>query len=308
MLELFIQYIQSERKFSSHTVLSYEFDIKQFEKFLIEIYEIDETSEKGQEKKKTIFEDAATDDIRLWAVELMEKFSATSINRKLSALKSFYKFLLKHGKIKKNPALGVVAPKKRQQIPTFFTEKEMNSKVLNKQQENETFFETERNNLIVETFFQTGMRRAELISLKDSDIDFSRKTIKVFGKRQKERLIPFGKSLEKLFLEYLQIRNKEIERICDNFFVMKNGKKMYDKAVYSIVCRRMKKVSTLVKHSPHVLRHTFATTMLNSGADLNIVKELLGHSSLASTQVYTHTTFEELQRIYRQAHPRAEKS
>jgi integrase/recombinase XerC len=295
MLDLFLQYIQYEKKYSAHTLLSYKFDIKQFTTFL------------QKRNKELTLEKAETDDIRLWAVDLMEKkLSATSVNRKLSVLKSYYKFLLKNKKIKKNPALVVVAPKKCQQIPNFFTESEMNSDFLHELQPNETHFETERNSLIVETFFQTGIRRAELISLKDSDIDFFRKTIKVLGKRKKERLVPFGKALHEFFLEYLEVRNKEIQRLCDNFFVMKNGKKMYDKAVYNIVCNRMKMVSTLVKHSPHVLRHTFATTMLNNGTELNSVKELLGHTSLASTQVYTHTTFEELQKIYRQAHPRAE--
>ena len=294
MLDLFFKYIQCEKNYSSHTVLSYIYDIEQFQKFLQEINKNDD------------LEKAETDDIRLWAVSLMNELSAVSVNRKLSVLKSFYRFLQKKNIIKKNPAFGVVAPKNRQQLPLFFTEKEMNSDVLPTEQKKETHFETERNNLIIETFFQTGIRRAELISLKDSDIDFFRETIKVFGKRKKERLIPFGKSLGELFLSYLQMRNREIEKVCDNFFVLKNGQKMYDKAVYHVVCGRMRNVSTLIKHSPHVLRHTFATTMLNNGAELNTVKELLGHSSLASTQVYTHTTFEELQKIYRQAHPRGE--
>jgi integrase/recombinase XerC len=295
MLDLFFRYIQYEKNYSSYTVLSYKTDILQFVDFL------------NQNNKDAALENVETDDIRLWVADLMDKHSATSVNRKLSALRTLYKFLTKNKKNIKNPVVGVIVPKKRQNIPSFFTEKEMNSDILNTPQQIETPFETERNNLIIEILFQTGIRRAELISLKDSDIDFSRKTIKVFGKRSKERLIPFGKMLNGLFLEYLEVRNHEIPKVCDNFFVLKNGKKMYDKAVYHVVCNRMKNVGTLAKYSPHVLRHTFATTMLNNGAELNSVKELLGHSSLASTQIYTHATFDELQKIYRQAHPRAEK-
>ncbi|MDR0828861.1 MAG: tyrosine-type recombinase/integrase [Prevotellaceae bacterium] len=297
MLEKFLQYIQYEKKFSSHTVLSYKTDIKQFTQFL------------ENEEIHAEIETVTADEIRLWLVYLMDKKKSepTSVCRKLSSLKSFYRFLLKNKLVKKNPTVGVVAPKKKNRLPNYFSEKEMNAELLHKVTEKETEFETLRNDLIIELLYQTGMRRAELTALKDKNVDFYRKTIKVFGKRRKERIIPLGKNILDEILNYIEIRNKIIIPQDNNLFLLKNGKQMYDKAVYLVVEKRMGEVSTLEKHSPHILRHTFATTMLNNGAELNAVKELLGHSSLASTQIYTHATFAELQKIYRQAHPRAEK-
>jgi integrase/recombinase XerC len=295
MTEPFLRYIQYEKNYSSHTVLSYKKDIEQFSEFL------------ENNNLHADIQDVTSDEIRLWVVSLMKNCAPTSVGRKLSSLKSFYRFLLKNGKIDKTPTAGIIAPKKGSHLPNFFSEKEIDKQQNHDVFVNETEFEAERNDLIIEFFYQTGIRRAELISLKDSDLDFQKKTIKVFGKRRKERIIPFGDNLMKLILHYIETRNREIARQSNNLFVLQNGKEMYPKAVYNVVERRMGAVSTLVKHSPHVLRHTFATTMLNNGAELNSVKELLGHSSLASTQVYTHTTFEELQKIYRQAHPRAQK-
>ncbi|MDR1544710.1 MAG: tyrosine-type recombinase/integrase [Prevotellaceae bacterium] len=295
MLENFLNYLRYEKKYSSHTVLSYKTDIKQFEKFLIE------------KKMHAEIETVENQEIRLWIVDLIKDSKPATVRRKISAIKSYYRFLLKNGKVSKNPATGIVLPKKSEILPSFFSEKEMDLQQFHDHFNKETEFESVRNDLIIEFFYQTGIRRAELISLKDSDIDFSRKTLKVFGKRKKERIIPLGENLLDKISNYIEFRNKETARQDSNFFVLPNGKEMYPNAVYKAVVRRMGEVSTLAKHSPHVLRHTFATTLLNNGAELNAVKELLGHSSLASTQVYTHTTFKDLQKIYRQAHPRAEK-
>ncbi|MDR3327639.1 MAG: tyrosine-type recombinase/integrase [Prevotellaceae bacterium] len=294
MLKRFLEYIRYEKNYSSHTVLSYQNDIEQFSIFL------------QKDLRNIQLEDAEMDDIRLWIIYLMEnnRYSTASVNRKLSSIRSFYKFLLKNNIIKKNPAYGLIVPRNASYIPNFFTEKEMNSPAIKETTHNETEFETERNNLIIEMLYQTGMRRAEITQLKLSSFDFSRKTIKVFGKRKKERLVPFGEPLQKQIVEYLKIKNRDVERLNDYFFVLKNGKPVYDKALYLVVVARTAQISSLSKHSPHVLRHTFATALLNNGAELNTVKELLGHSSLATTQVYTHSSFEELQKIYKKTFKR----
>lgn len=247
------------------------------------------------------------EDIRLWIINLMDAgMKPTSVRRKLSSLKSFYAYLLSHGLIVNNPAHNIKVPKIPKPIPAFFEE----SQIDNAQQliEEHTAFEAARNALIIELLYQTGLRRAELLGLKDVDIDWNRFTLRVFGKRSKERLVPFGSNLAELIRNYQQLRDDTVPRRCPNLFVRTNGTPMYAKAVYNIVVRYMGYVSTLQKHSPHVLRHTFATTMLNNGAELNAVKELMGHSSLAATEIYTHITFEQIMQLYKQAHPHAEKN
>jgi len=292
MLEEFLKYLQYEKNYSTHTVLSYKKDIEQFLTYFADT------------NKNVAIEQAEKDDIRLWVVDLMnKKFTSTSVNRKLSALKSFYKYLLKNNIIAKNQASGIVAPKKGSPIPVFFTEKEINKLDTKNTQKKE--FETVRNDLIIELLYQTGIRRAELINIKINDIDFYRKTIKIFGKRKKERFIPFGENLDNEMKYYLKKKEEKVNLLNNYFFVLENGKPLYPRAVYNIVTQKLASISTKLKHSPHTLRHTFATALLNNGAELNAVKELLGHSSLASTQVYTHTSFKELQNIYKKTHPRA---
>ena len=218
-------------------------------------------------------------------------------------MKSFYKFLLQKNIIDSSP-VDVVAPKIIKSLPVFFTEKDINLLGTDEILPDDSF-ETARNALMIEIFYQTGIRRMELIELKINDIDFERKTIKVLGKRRKERFVPFGEALENQIKHYLSIRQKRITTDNDYLFVTKHGRQLYDKAVYNIVTRELGSITTKTKHSPHTLRHTFATTMLDNGADLNSIKELLGHSSLAATQVYTHTSFKELQKLYQNTHPRA---
>ncbi|MDO4726200.1 MAG: tyrosine-type recombinase/integrase [Porphyromonadaceae bacterium] len=294
MLEEYSRYLQYEKNFSTHTVSSYKRDIGQFAKYYFAITN-------NQELKN-----AETDDIKLWIAKLIDEneIAPRSIRRKLAALNSFYMYLLEKGIINKNP-VDIPAPKITVNLPVFFTEKEIDRLRDTKKHLAKNRFEEKRDDLIIELLYQTGIRRKELINLKVTDIDFSRKTIKVLGKRNKERLIPFGESLEKQLKSYIKTKIETIKSDNNFLFVLRTGKQIYDRAVYNIVTKKLSAISTNAKHSPHTLRHTFATTLLNNGADLNAVKELLGHSSLASTQVYTHTTFKELQEIYNQTHPRA---
>lgn len=294
LIEKFIQYIQFEKRFSPNTITAYHKDLAQFCEFLSTDYNI-----------KNI-ENSDYQMIRSWIVDLVDKsISNTTINRKLSTLKSFYKYLLKEGIILENPMVKIIAPKLNKKLPEFVGNDNMES-LFNDVEFDEGFIGS-RNKLIIEMLYFTGMRLSELINLKDTDIDLHSQQLKVLGKRNKERIIPFSIVLQKSIEEYLKIREKDINQTkqIPYFFVTQKGKKVYEKLVYRTVNSYLGKVSTLRKKSPHVLRHTFATHMLNNGADLNAIKELLGHASLAATQVYTHNTIDQLKSIYKQAHPRA---
>ncbi|MDH6354127.1 integrase/recombinase XerC [Dysgonomonas sp. PH5-45] len=293
LIEKYIRYLRHEKNYSSHTEISYFTDLVQFKTFL-------------EEHCQDIgMKDVDGDVVRRWIVCLMEqRISARSVNRKLSSLKSFYRYLLRIGEIETNPMRRVVGPKAKQPLPSFVGDKDMNA-LLDEVAEDESDFEQLRNKIIIELFYMTGIRRAELIGLKDTDVDFSANVIRVTGKRNKQRLIPFGRDTKQRLEDYLEKRNTQIEKQSGWFFVKKDGGQLYPMIVYRAVTAELKWIPSLVKKNPHVLRHSFATGMLNNGAELNAVKELLGHSSLASTQVYTHTSFEELKNIYNKAHPRA---
>ncbi len=260
--------------------------------------------------KELDWETVDSDIVRQWVMSLVstEKnglhMQPSSVNRKLSSLRAFYRFLLARGHAKMNPVSKVKGPKRRKPLPFFLRESEMD-KLLDKVEFAEGFMGC-RDKMILEVFYSTGMRLSELIGLNDVDIDFSASWIKVTGKRNKQRLIPFGDELHEALLIYIKIRNETLPvRMSNAFFVRKNGERLYPALVYNLVRKNLSKVTALKKRSPHVLRHTFATSMLNHSAELGAVKELLGHDSLATTEIYTHTTFEELKQIYKQAHPRA---
>jgi integrase/recombinase XerC len=287
-----LEYLRLERNYSANTVESYGNDLREFEKYFRSVdEEID-------------FPTVDADVIRAWMVSLMDAgYAATSVNRKLSSLRSFYRFLLRTKRVEADPMRKVVGPKKKKPLPVFVREGEMDR--LLDEMSSEEGFEACRNRMVVEMFYATGMRLSELIGLNDADVDFSASQIKVTGKRNKQRLIPFGEALKEQMLAYVKQRDEAVPDRTTSFFVRKDGKPMYAKLVYRLVKRSLSKVVTLKKKSPHVLRHTFATTMLNHDAELGAVKELLGHESLKATEIYTHTTFEELKKVYKQAHPRA---
>jgi len=291
----FIDYLLLEKKYSELTVKAYQRDIEDFLQFLETEYET------------RVIKDADYSQIRSWIVSLVEKgISNRSINRKVSALNSWYKFLLKVGDVKSNPLAKHRALKTNKKIQVPFSESEMIS-VLD-QIHHEDTFEGIRNKLIIELFYSTGIRRIELVGLKLNSIDLANKTLKVLGKRNKERFVPLLDSVINTIQDYLKSRvNLNDIKDYDYLFLTKKGVKIYETLVYRIINDYFSLASSKVKKSPHILRHSFATHLLNQGADLNAVKELLGHSSLAATQVYTHNSIAELKKVYSNAHPRSKK-
>jgi len=290
--DAFKEYLELEKKYSPHTVNAYLNDIKSFESF-----------NKNQFEQECI-DDANYSQIRTWIISLVDDgVSNVSVNRKMQSLKAFYKFLLKTKQIEVSPLLKHKALKTPKTLQIPFSENEVTA-VLN-QIANPVGFEAIRDKLIIDLFYTTGMRRAELIQLKIENVNFSNHTIKVLGKRNKERILPLLSVVSQQLIQYTNER-AHLEKVTDTnyFFLTKKGLKLNNSFVYRLINTYFSTVSNKVKKSPHVLRHTFATHLLNNGADLNSVKELLGHSSLASTQIYTHSSLVELKKVYHEAHPR----
>jgi integrase/recombinase XerC len=292
-LQHFLDYIQFEKRFSPHTCRAYENDLKQFFGYLLDSFDTEEIPRVDYHM------------IRSWIVSLMNNgATAKSINRKISTLKTFYRFLLTEGVITSNPLSKIVAPKIPKNLPVFI-EKNKISRLTDTTIFDDNFT-GKRDRAIIELFYATGIRVSELVSLKISSIDYNNYTIKVIGKRNKERIIPFAPYLKHIIEIYLDEREGISGSDKSDFlFLTSKGRVMYPRLVYIIVKKYLSLISTVDKKSPHILRHTFATHMLNAGADINAIKELLGHASLSATQVYTHNTIEQLKTIYSNAHPRA---
>lgn len=288
----FLKYIQFEKRFSPHTITSYENDLDQFESFLKEFYQVS-------------IDQANHNTVRHWIVTLVEEgISARSINRKLASLRAYFKFLLKREIISKDPTWKIQSLKTNKGLPHFVNEPDI-TRLL----DNVDFgrdFESKRDQVILELLYGTGIRLSELINLKDSDFNTYNGTLKVMGKRNKERVIPFSASIGKLLKNYTEIKkNQGIINAEGYLLVTDKGDKCYPMLIYRTVKKYLNLFTTIEKRSPHVLRHTFATHLLNKGAELNAVKDLLGHSSLAATQVYTHNSLEKLKTVFDQAHPKA---
>ena len=290
-IQAFVDFLSLEKKYASNTVLAYQRDLKVFQIFLASEYEILDLKA------------AHYTQIRRWITLLVDGgLSNRSINRKISTLNSFYKFLVKTGTLKTSPLAKHKALKVQKKIHIPFSEKELTAVLSIKRDDS---FEAIRNLLILELLYSTGMRRAELINLKISDVDFHQQQLKVLGKRNKERFIPLLSTVRESLKAYINLRNQLVNiQDSDILFLTKKGAKMYGTLVYRIVKNYFETISTKVKKSPHILRHSFATHLLNNGADLNAVKELLGHSSLAATQVYSHNNISELKKVYAKSHPR----
>ena len=292
MIDQFLDYLRYERNASPQTVQTYEESLRAFDSYLT-----------FRDNGLSI-DSVDTDLIRDWMESLMDKGnSASTINKNLSALRSFYRFALKRGLVKKDPAHAVTGPKESKPLPQFLREGEMDR--LLDGLEWDSSFNNVRARTILILFYETGLRRSELVGLDDKDVDYDAAQLKVTGKRNKQRIVPFGAELAEQLKSYQAVRREKFGETCGAMFLSDKGERISGEQVYLIVRKYLSMVTSLKKRSPHVLRHTFATAMLNNGAGLESIKNLLGHASVSTTEIYTHTTFEQLKRIYKEAHPRA---
>lgn len=292
-VDSFLEYLKIERNYSSYTIRVYGDDLRMFETFFKEL------------DSQLSWTSLDTDVIRQWMVHLMDTGQEpASVNRRLSSVRSFYRFLLKRGFVERDPARMVQGPKKKKALPYFLRENEID-RLLDGMYFSDDY-EGVRDHLILAVFYHTGVRVSELVGLNEADVYLSERTIKVLGKRNKQRVIPFGEELAQMILPYQAKRQEYLAGKDEKaFFLDRRGSRIRTSQVQAMVREKLSLVTNIKKKSPHVLRHTFATSMLNHGADLESVKELLGHESLSTTEIYTHTTFEELKKVYKQAHPRA---
>jgi integrase/recombinase XerC len=290
-LEQFLKYLKFQKRYSQHTITAYNNDITQFSTFLTSLSQNYST--------------ANHQSVRAWVVNLMDDgLEAKSVNRKISSLRSFYKYLLKEDIIIKNPVAKVQTPKVAKKLPSFVSDDKLSFLLDDSVFTNE--FESIRDKLILELLFGTGIRLNELLQLRLGDIQLAEKTLKVLGKRNKERIIPIHSTLINSLNNYITLRNeKQFINSSDSLIITNNGNAAYSKFIYRVVHQYLSLITTQDKKSPHVLRHTFATSLLNKGADINAIKDLLGHANLAATQIYTHNSIERLKSIYKQAHPKA---
>jgi len=290
-IQAFLNYLRFEKRYSQHTLISYQNDLEQFFTFLTSQFDAPEV------------EKITAPLIRSWLAELKgDKLTGKSINRKISSLKSFFKFMIKQGVIKQTPMTVIVSPKISKRLPAFVADKDMHTLFEYIDFEDSWRGKTER--LVLLLFYSTGMRLSELVNLTEGQLDGAYSQVKVVGKGNKERIIPVNNDLLHQLQEYIAQKPVKLPGVT-NIFITEKGKPLYSKYVYTLVNTKLAAVTTIEKKSPHVLRHSFATHLTNNGADLNAVKELLGHSSLAATQVYTHNTIEKLKDVFKKAHPKA---